>query len=350
MLYKVLVRILFLFDPEAVHYFTLSTFRFCNKIPGLGWLLKKTIGVGDIYAPVAALGLTFKNPVGLAAGFDKDGRFMKEFAALGFGFVEVGTVTPLAQPGNEKPRLFRLRQDTAIINRMGFNNLGVDQLVERLKQKPPGFIVGANIGKNKLTPNEDALKDYEICFAKLYPHADYFVVNVSSPNTPGLRALQEKEPLRKILERLLVLRNDYIDLGRMQKPVLLKIAPDLTNEQLDDVIDLVLSTKLDGVVATNTTISREGLTTKEEIVTAIGAGGLSGAPVKSRSTEVVRYIYEKSGGRIFIIGVGGITQAEDAKEKFAAGAKLVQLYTGFIYKGPALITEIIKSYATLASK
>jgi dihydroorotate dehydrogenase len=343
MLYKVLVRILFLFNPEAVHYFTLRTFKIFHRVPCIGWCFKKIIGVGANDRPVEFLGLHFKNLVGLAAGFDKDARFMSEFAALGFGFIEVGTVTPLPQPGNDKPRLFRLPKDTAIINRMGFNNLGADQMVEQLKQKPANFIVGANIGKNKITPNEDAIKDYETCFHKLYPYADYFVINVSSPNTPGLRALQEKEPLKKIIEHLLKLRNEYIDVGQKQKPVLLKIAPDLENEQLDDVVDLVLSTGLDGVVATNTTISRDGLTTEKEKVEKIGAGGLSGAPVKNRSTEVIRYINEKSGGKIFIIGVGGITSKEDAEEKFAAGAKLVQLYTGFIYKGPKLISDIVSA-------
>lgn len=342
MFYKITSKILFLFNPEQVHYFTLNFFKVIRHIPVIGWLFKILIGVRANNAPIHALGLVFKNPVGLAAGFDKDARYIEEFKALGFGFMEVGTVTPLAQPGNDKPRLFRLIKDTAIINRMGFNNGGVDEMVFYLKNRPKDFIVGGNIGKNKNTPNENAVHDYSICFQKLYSYVDYFVVNVSSPNTPGLRELQDKEPLKKIFEHLLKLRADFISSGQKYKPILLKIAPDLSVSQLDDVIEIVAGLQLDGIVATNTTISREGLATNLKKVNDIGAGGLSGAPLSHRSTEVVKYISEKSHGKIFIIGVGGICTKEDAVEKFKAGASLIQLYTGFIYRGPSLITDIVE--------
>lgn len=342
MFYKLFSKILFLFNPEEVHYFTLGFFKIVRKIPVIGWFFKLLIGVRTNKKLVQALGLTFKNPVGLAAGFDKDARYIEEFKELGFGFMEVGTVTPLPQPGNPKPRLFRLIKDTAIINRMGFNNNGVDEMVRYLRNRPKDFIVGGNIGKNKNTPNENAVHDYSICFQKLYSYVDYFVVNVSSPNTPGLRELQDKEPLKKIFEHLLKLRADFISSGQQYKPILLKIAPDLATSQLDDVIEIVSGLQLDGVVATNTTISREGLATNSKKVEGIGAGGLSGTPLTHRSTEVVKYLSEKSHGKIFIIGVGGICTAKDAQEKFTAGATLVQLYTGFIYSGPKLITDIVK--------
>ncbi len=343
MLYRGLRTILFWFNPEDVHYVTLYIFRSVRRVPVLGALVKRMIGVSNITKPIQALGLTFKNQVGLAAGFDKDARFIPEFAELGFGFIEVGTVTPLAQSGNPKPRLFRLPKDQAIINRMGFNNAGADEMAKRLQKKPAGIIVGVNIGKNKVTPNEEALHDYEMCFTTLYDGADYFVINVSSPNTPGLRALQDKEPLRKLLEHILSLRVKEVQAGKIQKPVLLKIAPDLSQPELDDVIDLVLETKIDGIVATNTTISRADLITETQEIEGIGAGGLSGKPLFNRATDVVRYISEKSGGKIFIIGVGGIFSALDAKAKFAAGASLVQLYSGFIYQGPGLIRDILES-------
>ena len=287
--------------------------------------------------------LNFSNPVGLAAGFDKNAKYLRELETLGFGFVEIGTVTPKPQAGNDKPRLFRLPADKAIINRMGFNNDGVEVVKKRMidwqlkvgKSKSK-MIIGGNIGKNKITPNEEAWKDYEICFNELYEYVDYFVVNVSSPNTPGLRELQEKESLRKILTHLQTLRSQKTN----YKPILLKIAPDLTNEQLDDVIDLSTEIKLDGLVATNTTISREGLTTQASRLTAIGAGGLSGLPVKHRSTEVVHYIHQKTNGSITIIASGGIFTAADAREKLNAGASLVQVWTGFIYEGPAIAKKI----------
>lgn len=285
-------------------------------------------------------GIKFPNPVGLAAGFDKNAQYIDPLACLGFGFIEIGTLTPRAQPGNPQPRMFRLPADSGLINRMGFNNDGAAGAVPRLKQRKENVIVGGNIGKNKDTPNELADSDYEQCFETLYDAAEYFVVNVSSPNTPGLRALQEKEPLMNLLNKLQQM-NKRLGQGST-KPILLKIAPDLTNEQLDDIIDIVLSTGLQGIVATNTTISREGLHTNKAEVDQMGAGGLSGKPLKVRSTEVVKYIYDKSAGSIPIIAVGGIFTAEDALEKFAAGACLVQVYTGFIYEGPGIARNICK--------
>lgn len=283
-------------------------------------------------------GLTFPNPVGLAAGFDKDAKLFDELGYYGFGFIEIGTLTPKAQPGNEKPRMFRLPEDEGLINRMGFNNGGVDEAVERLKHRKTKIIVGGNIGKNKITPNEEAVSDYEKCFLALFDHVDYFVVNVSSPNTPNLRALQDKEPLTKLLLRMKELNASK----KNPKPILLKIAPDLSDEQLNDIIEIVETTKLDGIVATNTTISREGLKTQKEIVDEMGAGGLSGKPVTKRATEVVRYLSTKSGGKFPIIAVGGIHTAEDAIEKLNAGASLVQVYTGFIYEGPGIVKQINK--------
>jgi dihydroorotate dehydrogenase len=298
---------------------------------------------------VKFLGLQFPNAVGLAAGFDKNAVWLRELDALGFGHVEIGTVTPRPQPGNHKPRLFRLPQDRALINRMGFNNDGVAVIAKRLQawraagsKASRRLIVGGNIGKNKVTPNEEAWKDYEICFQALYPWVDYFVVNVSSPNTPGLRALQEKESLRKILTHLQQLREQRIATdGR--KPLLLKIAPDLTNEQLDDVVSLALEIGLDGLVASNTTISREGLKTDAEKVKAMGAGGLSGAPVRERSTAIVRYLHQATQGRVPVIASGGIFTVADAAEKIKAGASLVQVWTGFIYVGPAIVKKICRS-------
>lgn len=288
--------------------------------------------------------IQFSNPVGLGAGFDKNAKYLAELECLGFGFVEIGTVTPLSQAGNDKPRLFRLPKDKALINRMGFNNDGVKEIAKRLKKwkeknKNSKLVIGGNIGKNKITPNEDAWKDYEICFKELHPYVDYFVVNVSSPNTPGLRELQEKESLRKILTHLQAINTSQ----PAPKPLLLKIAPDLTQEQIDDVIDLALEIKLDGLVATNTTISRSGLQTSASRVQAIGAGGLSGLPVKQRSTEVVKYICQKTGGKIPVIASGGIFTGDDAKEKLDAGASLVQVWTGFIYEGPGIVKRICKS-------
>jgi dihydroorotate dehydrogenase len=284
------------------------------------------------------LGLHFENPVGLAAGFDKDGKYLHTMSALGFGFIEVGTVTPKGQEGNPQPRLFRLPKDKGLINRMGFNNDGVEMLVSRLKQKgkPRNVIVGGNIGKNKATPNEQAADDYLYCFEALFPWVDYFVVNVSSPNTPNLRELQDKEPLTRLLS-LLMAENKK---KARPKPILLKIAPDLTDSQLDDILQIVTDTGIDGIIATNTTISREGLKESAATIEAIGAGGLSGKPVRDRSTEVIRYLYENSGKKLFIIGVGGIIKPEDALGKLNAGAALVQVYSGLIYEGPAMIRRI----------
>ncbi|HMK20163.1 MAG TPA: quinone-dependent dihydroorotate dehydrogenase [Chitinophagaceae bacterium] len=354
-MYKILRSILFLFPTEWVHYFSMNCLRL---ICSIGFLRKL---LASIFSPGAnenlkseILNLKFENPVGLGAGFDKNARYLKELEALGFGFVEIGTVTPLPQAGNDKPRLFRLPKDKALINRMGFNNDGVKVIAERLRQRSivngqsqdthspltthhSRLIIGGNIGKNKVTPNEDAWKDYEICFKELHHYVDYFVVNVSSPNTPGLRELQEKESLRKILRHLQMINNGKA----VAKPILLKIAPDLTQEQLNDVTDLALEIKLDGLVATNTTIDREGLEHDLRIGT-LETGGLSGKPLQKRSTDVVKYIYEKTKGEIPIIASGGVFTGADAKEKFDAGASLVQVWTGFIYEGPGIVKNICK--------
>lgn len=299
-------------------------------------LWKKMYVVQDPKLKRELFGLTFDNPVGLAAGFDKNATMFEDLAYCGFGFIEIGTVTPVGQDGNPKPRLFRLKEDQGIINRMGFNNHGVDAAVEQLKKRKTKLIIGGNIGKNKLTPNEEATSDYVKSFEKLFPYVEYFVVNVSSPNTPNLRSLQEKEPLTELLQTL----QDLNAKKEIRKPILLKIAPDLTNEQLDDIIEIVDAVKLDGVIASNTTISRSNLKTDNGIVEEIGAGGLSGKPVRNRSTEVIRYLSTKSNKSFPIIGVGGIHSAEDALEKLDAGADLVQVYTGFIYEGPALMKRI----------
>ena len=341
-MYKILRNILFLFPPEWVHYFSMN----CLKVLCSVGFIRKIIA--SIFRPAIVDGewsidhLNFKNPVGLGAGFDKNAKYLRELEALGFGFVEIGTVTPLPQAGNDKPRLFRLPKDKALINRMGFNNDGVKVIAERLKNlklktQNLKLIIGGNIGKNKVTPNEEAWKDYEICFKELHSYVDYFVVNVSSPNTPGLRELQEKESLRKILRHLQMINNGK----SVAKPILLKIAPDLTTEQLDDVIDLALEIQLDGLVATNTTIDREGLEHNFDIGSK-QAGGLSGKPLQKRSTEVVKYIFDKTKGEIPIIASGGIFTSEDANEKFEAGASLVQVWTGFIYEGPAIVKKICK--------
>lgn len=335
-MYPLLKRIFFLFDPEKIHHVVFKLIRFNLSIPGMKSIWKKIYVVEHPSLEQDLFGLTFKNPVGLAAGFDKDAKLFNQLGYCGFSFVEVGTVTPLPQEGNPKKRLFRLPKDEALINRMGFNNAGVNAMIEKLKHRKTDIIIGGNIGKNKLTPNENAIDDYLICFTKLFDYVDYFVVNVSSPNTPNLRDLQDKEPLTKLLQRLM----DENATKTKQKPILLKIAPDLTNEQLDDIIEIVETTKIAGVIATNTTISREGLKTPN--VEDIGLGGLSGKPLTKRSTEVIRYLYEKSGKQLNIIGVGGIHSAADAKEKLEAGAKLVQLYTGFIYEGPKLVKRINK--------
>lgn len=336
-MYKIILRpLFFLLNPEKAHHFVTSLFKVVMLIPGAGWILELFYSVKDKRLEREVFGIKFPNPVGLAAGFDKDAGFYKEFSNLGFGFIEIGTITPKGQPGNPQPRMFRLPEDQGLINRMGFNNNGVEVAKGRLRNRDPKFIVGGNIGKNKATPNENALSDYLICFRELFDVVDYFVVNVSSPNTPGLRELQDKGPLLEILTTL-KFENEK---QSKQKPILLKIAPDLSNEQLDDIVEIVSESAIDGVIATNTTISRADLKTDAAKIERIGNGGLSGRPVKDRSTEVIRYLNNKSGGSFPIIGVGGIHSADDAIEKLDAGASLVQIYTGFIYEGPALIKKI----------
>ena len=350
-MYKILRTLLFTFSAERVHYFSMNSLRIICRLPLGKALLTRLFKPDNNNLPTQIFNLQFANKVGLGAGFDKNARYLNELEALGFGFVEIGTVTPLAQAGNEQPRLFRLPKDKALINRMGFNNDGVEAVVKNLKawrakrlnaydqqDVKNKLIIGGNIGKNKLTPNDTAWKDYVICFTALHPWVDYFVVNVSSPNTPGLRELQEKESLRKILTELQNLNRSFT----IQKPILLKIAPDLTTQQIDDVIDLAMEIKLDGLVACNTTISRQLLKTDTGLVNAIGAGGLSGLPVKQRSTEIIKYICEKTNGQLPVIGSGGIFIAADAREKLAAGAALVQVWTGFIYEGPAIVKNICK--------
>jgi dihydroorotate dehydrogenase len=334
-MYKVFIKpILFLFDPEWVHHTVFSTLKLIHRIPGMGNLIKGFYQVKDQRLERKLFGLTFPNPVGLAAGFDKDAKLYKELSNFGFGFIEIGTLTPKPQPGNPKKRLFRLPEDGGLINRMGFNNEGVEAAIERLKRNK-GILIGGNIGKNKLTPNEEAVSDYVQCFEALFPHVDYFVVNVSSPNTPNLRALQDKEPLTHLLQTL----KDLNHSKSKPKPILLKIAPDLTEEQLVDIIDIVTSVKIDGVIATNTTLSREGLQSENKSE----MGGLSGKPVTKKSTEVIRFLHEKSKNAFPIIGVGGIHSPEDAIEKLEAGASLVQLYTGFVYEGPGVVKRINKA-------
>lgn len=338
-MYRFFIRpLLFLVDPETIHHFTFNFLKACCSIPGVKSTLSMFYSFEHYKLEKTLFGIRFRNPVGLAAGLDKDAKLVDELSTLGFGFIEIGTITPKAQPGNDKPRLFRLPADEGLINRMGFNNKGAVHAAELLKRRRSNVVIGGNIGKNKVTPNEEAIKDYESCFETLYPYVDYFVVNVSSPNTPGLRDLQEKEPLKKLLLSMKMLSN-----GKPKpKPVLLKIAPDLTLTQLDDIVEILKESGTDGVIATNTTISREGLTTSKEVVGKIGAGGLSGKPVRERSTEVIAYLRAKLGQGYPIIGVGGIMKVEDAMEKLRAGADLVQIYTGFIYEGPGFVKRILK--------
>lgn len=333
-MYSLLKPLIFKTDPERAHYATMRLLTLAVRIPGAAALLRARFRVAHPSLTREVCGLTFPNPVGLAAGFDKDARWLRELGVLGFGFVEIGTLTPVGQPGNDKPRLFRLPADRAILNRMGFNNGGVDEAVERLRNRPKGLIVGGNIGKNKVTPNERAVDDYLACLDALHPYVDYFTVNVSSPNTPGLRALQDREPLQALLTEV-VERNK----GKGErKPVFLKIAPDMSEEALRDVIAVVESSGIDGVIATNTTISREGLRSKG--AGDLGAGGISGAPVRDRSTEVIRFLHRESRSAFPIIGVGGIDGPEAAREKLEAGAVLVQVYSGLVYEGPGLIRKI----------
>jgi dihydroorotate dehydrogenase len=339
-MYKLFLQpLLFQFDAEKAHHITFSLVKFLFKIPFVSSIFKAFYHYENPVLEKEVFGLKFKNPVGLAAGFDKNAVLVDELSTMGFGFIEIGTLTPKPQPGNDKPRLFRLKEDQALINRMGFNNEGVKEAVQKLKQRKSDVLIGGNIGKNKVTPNENAVDDYLICFHELFDVVDYFVVNVSSPNTPNLRALQEKEPLKNLLQTL-QMENEK---RPKTKPILLKIAPDLTDSQLDDIIEIVQDTRIAGVIATNTTISREGLQSAQTLTSEMG--GLSGKPVEKRSTEVIRYLSQKSNNSFPIIGVGGIHSAEDAIEKLNAGASLVQIYTGFIYEGPALASTINKAIA-----
>jgi dihydroorotate dehydrogenase len=339
-IYKLFVKpFVFRLDPEQAHLTTLSLAHWVLGIKPLRYIFKQFYSYQHPSLERELWGLKFPNPVGLAAGFDKNAEHVEVMSAMGFGFIEIGTVTPKPQDGNPKPRLFRLPADQGIINRMGFNNHGADAVVENLKKlQERGLIIGGNIGKNKVTENEHALSDYAICYDKLHPHVDYFVVNVSSPNTPNLRELQEKEPLKALLNGLQTLNKQKAK----PRPILLKIAPDLSNEQLDDIIEIVRVTGIQGVIATNTTIERNNLKTPAAELENIGAGGLSGKPLKSRSTEVIKYLHSKSGGAFPIIAVGGIQSAADAKAKLDAGASLVQVYSGLIYEGPGLVKQILK--------
>ena len=349
MMYPLIRELLFCFPPEDVHYFSMNMLKAGCRVGPVKSLIRKAFCFEGTELEKTVFGLRFPNPVGLGAGFDKNALYLNELEALGFGFVEIGTVTPKAQPGNDKPRLFRLPKDKALINRMGFNNDGIQTIKTRLihwnntkHQTPnPKLIVGGNIGKNKITPNEEAWKDYNICFTELFDCVDYFVVNVSSPNTPGLRELQEKDSLKKILSEL----QNINTAQSKQKPLLLKIAPDLTQEQLDDIVDLSFEVQLSGIVATNTTINRQQLQTPNSKLQTIGAGGLSGLPVKQRSTDVVQYLSTQTSGNIPIISSGGIFTGADAKEKLDAGATLVQVWTGFVYEGPAIVKNICEYLA-----
>ncbi len=330
-------------SPERAHYTAMGLMSIAVRIPGMEFFLKRYFNQSAENDAIEVCGLKFPNRVGLAAGFDKDARWLRELNVLGFGHVEIGTLTPKPQVGNPQPRLFRLPKDGGLINRMGFNNGGVEDAVKRLTRRPKGLIVGGNIGKNKVTPNENAVDDYLICFEALHPYVDYFTVNVSSPNTPGLRELQDKEPLTNLLSSV-VKANKSKDI---QRPIFLKIAPDMEDGQLDDIVEIVISVGVDGVIATNTTINREGLHTSNDKIQEIGAGGLSGSPVRKRSTDVVKYLSDRSKGAFPIIGVGGIEGADSAREKLEAGASLVQVYSCMIYKGPGLAREIVKGLKSI---
>lgn len=337
-MYKLLLRpFLFLLSPEAAHAFSLGALKILLRIPGIRQFIKKKYSYNAYHSKTELFGLCFKNPVGMAAGFDKNGKYVRELALLGFGFVEVGTVTPRPQPGNPRPRLFRLPKDRALINRMGFNNEGAVRVAERLrKYRPTDIVIGGNIGKNRDTPEEKDADDYLTCFRTLFDVVDYFVLNVSSPNTEGLRKLQGRDRLRLLLKQITEERNRRTP----YKPVLVKIAPDLTEPEISDIVEAAGEFGIDGIVAVNTTISREGLKTNDKKIRHIGAGGLSGAPLHGRALEVVRFITEKSGLKLPVIGAGGIMNPQEAANMLGAGASLLQLYTGFIYEGPGLIKKI----------
>jgi dihydroorotate dehydrogenase len=340
MLYRLFIRpVLFFFDPESVHYFVVSLLKLAYKVPGVGRMIGSYFYVTDKVLEKTVFGIKFKNPVGLAAGFDKNAEIYNELAGFGFSFIEIGTVTPLSQPGNDRPRSFRLPTDKALINRMGINNDGADAIALKLRRKSPNVIIGGNISKNTLTLNNKAIDDYKYCFEVLYDVVDYFVLNVSCPNVGDIRELQDADNLFATLSLL----KDMSERKEIQKPLLLKISPDLSFFQLDELIDMAIRTGIDGFVATNTTTKREGLSTDRERIEVIGKGGLSGKPLKERSTEIIRYIVQKSGGKLPVIGAGGIFDAEDAIEKLNAGASLVQVYTGFIYTGPSIVRKINKA-------
>lgn len=335
-MYSLLRGFLFLLSAERAHHFTMRVMKILFSVPGGGKIFALLFKTNTPNSAIQLWGLNFPNRVGLAAGFDKDALLGHRWNYLGFGFIEVGTVTPKAQPGNDKPRLFRLKNDQAIQNRMGFNNAGVELMVERLKEQNPQLIVGGNIGKNKITSNENAGDDYIACLRALHLYVDFFTVNVSSPNTPGLRELQEKEPLTRLLQSIMAERKKL----DCNKPVLLKIAPDLSEDQLDDIIEIVFETQIHGIIATNTTLDRSVLKNDFARAEKNGPGGISGKPLREKSTAIIRYLHQKSGGKFPIIGVGGIHSAEDALEKIKAGASLVQVYSGFIYEGPSLTKKI----------
>jgi dihydroorotate dehydrogenase len=339
-MYKLIIRpVLFLINPERVHHLVVGLLRFGFMIPGISYLVQKFFAFNDPQLETKLFGITFPNKVGLAAGFDKQANIYNFMAAFGFGHIEIGTVNPLPQPGNPKPRLFRIKKDNALINRMGFNNPGVDVFVENLKKNKPNVIIGGNIGKNTATPNGKAKEDYILCFEKLHPWVDYFVVNVSCPNIEGLKKLQDKGELINLLNSISTVNSSK----EKKKPVLLKISPDLNEPQLDEVLEIAEITGIDGIIATNTTVGRDGLSISHKEIEKIGKGGLSGKPLNKISTNIIRYLNEKSGGKLPIIAVGGIMSPQDALEKIKAGASLVQIYTGFIYEGPTLVKRINKA-------
>jgi len=339
-MYKAVLRpILFRVSPERIHELLVRTVKFIHRLSFCSCLLRKLYSLENPLLEREFMGLKFKNPVGLAAGFDKNATFYNEFSSFGFGFIETGTITPRPQPGNPKPRSFRLPKDKSLINRMGLNNCGVDAAVEMLRNRKPGMVIGGNIGKNTDTPDEKAVDDFVYCFEKLYDYVDYFVVNISCPNTGEIDKLQDQEVMESILGEIVSRRA----LKPLKKPVLLKISPDLNYKQIDEALSIIQRLRIDGIVATNTTVKRDGLITDKNIVSSIGNGGLSGAPLSNRSTELIRYISQKTGGRLPIIGVGGIMTVKDAHDKLNAGAVLIQVYTGFIYNGPSFVKQILKS-------